>query len=290
MKTLRCISIVLMVSTAVILAGLPVFGGKNNSSSGTTLSGYKTVDICTLDGSTWRYSGVISVWNSGALDTSDFTINDFIEYKTGTKFVKAYNVFVDYKPGVIPAGTSLETALTFPYSIDAPPLAGAIRNNASLTILNHSGSLGIPFGPNPKATYTGGVQPPPCTVDLGCTYTQGYWGNKPDVVWPDPYTRDAPFFLSGQTWQAAMDTPVNVSQGYYQLAHQYIAAALNQANGAYVPAGVLDTLNLADTWLTNNAPSACTAGGSCGTQKDWAATLDMFNNGLYPGGPGHCGE
>ena len=39
---------------------------------------------------------------------------------------------------------------------------------------------------------------------MGCTYTQGYWGNKPGVVWPDPYSRDAVFFLSGQTWQATV--------------------------------------------------------------------------------------
>jgi hypothetical protein len=37
-------------------------------------------------------------------------------------------------------------------------------------------------------------------------------------------------------------------------------------------------------------PSACTANASCGTQKDWAAVLDQYNNGLYPGGPGHCGD
>ncbi len=110
------------------------------------------------------------------------------------------------------------------------------------------------------------------------------------MVWPDPFSRDALFFLSGQTWQQVMDTPVNVSQGYYQLAHQYIAAVLNKANGAAVPQGVQDTLNLGVTWLGIYAPSACTGPGSCGTQKDWAATLDLFNNGLYPGGPAHCEE
>jgi len=128
----------------------------------------------------------------------------------------------------------------------------------------------------------------PCPADLGCAYTQGYWSNKPDVIWPTPYSRDATFFLSGQTWQQVMDTPVNVSQGYYQLAHQYIAAVLNKANGAYVPQGVQDTLDLAAAWFQANQPSACTGPGSCAQQKDWAATLDLYNKGLYPGGPGHC--
>jgi hypothetical protein len=85
-----------------------------------------------------------------------------------------------------------------------------------------------------------------------------------------------------------MDTPVSASQGYCQLAHQYIAAVLNQASGAKVPDGVQETLNLAEGWLETSLPSACTAKGSCGIQKDWAATLDLYNNGLYPGGPPHC--
>jgi hypothetical protein len=123
-----------------------------------------------------------------------------------------------------------------------------IRNVANVTILNHSNYAGTPYGPSPKATWTGGV-PPPCVQPLpgGCTYTQGYWGNKPGVVWPAPYDRNATFYLSGQTWQQALDTSVNVSQGYYQLAHQYIAAVLNEANGASVPSGVQDILNQADT-------------------------------------------
>jgi hypothetical protein len=290
-----------LLASAVVLA-LVACGGQSGSAAnesavkgtanGTTLAGYKTIDICTVDDATWRYSGVISVWNEGVIDTTGFAISDFIEYKTGTKFVKAFDVPVVVPIGTeIPAGTTQTTALTFPYSVDAGPLSGTIRNNASLTILNHSGNIGTAFGPNPKATYTGSIPPPACeTSGGGCTYTQGYWGNKPDVVWPDPYSRDAVFFLSGQTWQQVMDTSVNVSQGYYQLAHQYIAAVLNQANGASVPQGVQDTLDLATAWFIVNYPSACTANGSCGTQKDWAATLDLYNNGNYPTGPAHCDD
>lgn len=129
-----------------------------------------------------------------------------------------------------------------------------------------------------------------CGDEGGCTYTQGYWGNKPGIVWPSSYSRDAAFYLSGQTWQQVLDTPVNVSQGYYQLAHQYIAAVLNKANGASVPSGVQDVLDLASAWFEENVPDACAASGSCGTQKDWAATLDLYNNGDYPDGPPHCGD
>lgn len=281
------------VAALAALVSLPACGGDDMTSvmqesgaNGTTLAGYKTLDICMKSDGNWTYSGVISVWNEGAIDTLGFSLSDFVENKTGTTFLKAFDVPVTFS-GQIPAGTTQLTALTFPYSIDMAPLSGTIRNNATLTITNHSGHMGTPYGPNPKATYTGAIPPPAC-APTGCTYTQGYWGNKPGVVWPAPYSRDAVFFLSGQSWQQVMDTDVSVSQGYYQLAHQYIAAVLNMASSAPVPSGIQDTLNLATPWLTANAPSVCTTKGSCGTQKDWAATLDLYNNGIYPGGPSHC--
>lgn len=195
-----------------------------------------------------------------------------------------------YPFGEIPAGTTMETATIFTYEYEGAPLPGDIRNNATITILNHSGRLGKPFGPNPKATYYGSMPPPPCEgVGMGCTYTQGYWGNKPDVVWPSPYSRDVMFFLSGQTWQQVFDTPTG-GNGYYILAYQYMAAVLNAANGAYVPDGVQTTLNLAATWFATAVPVNCSKGGSCGPQKTWAGILDSYNNGDYPGGPPHCGD
>lgn len=264
--------------------------GKN----GTTLAAVKTVDICDNEDGTWHYSGVIAVWNEGVVDTEGLTIQDCIQNKPGAgQFVDVYCgtlaggqvVQLNGVPGVIPAGTTLATATLFSYSFDAAPLTGDIRNIARIKITNHSGQLGKAFGPEPKATFEGDVEP--CGGGDGCTLTQGFWKTHPEA-WPGPLQPSDPFFLSGQTYQEVLDTPVNVSQGYYQLAHQYIAAVLNQANGASTPSGVQDTLDLAEAWLSVNGPSACTAGGSCGVQKDWAGILDLYNNGLYPGGPLHC--
>jgi hypothetical protein len=260
----------------------PAFAEGRN---GTTLAAYKTVDICSVSTNVWRYSGEIALWNEGAVATENLSIIDKIQYKTGTTWVNAFTALAG--SGVIPAGTTQATAVIFPYSVDSAALPGTIRNVASITITNHSGSLGIPKGPEPKATFMGEIKPCP-NPGGGCTYTQGYWGNKPGVIWPDPYDRNAFFFMSGKTWQQVMDTPVNAAQGYYQLAHQYIAAVLNIANGASAPAGVTTTLSLAEAWLSTNIPASCTAGGSCGLQKDWAKLLDDYNNGQYPGGPPHC--
>jgi hypothetical protein len=262
-------------------AGAAHAQGKN----GTTLAAYKTLDICEASPTTWRYSGYIAVWNEGAFATTGLAITDKIQNKTGTDWVLGLNVPVPVY-AEIPAGTTLETATIFPYSVDGGRLAGTVRNVASVTITNHSGST-VPKGPETKFTYTGTVKPCAQTGG-GCAYTQGYWGSKPGVVWPSPYSRGASFYLSGQTWQQVLDTAGNTAPGYYQLAHQFIAATLNVAKGASVPTGVGATLALADEWLNNNGPANCSAKNSCGQQRDWAKVLDQYNNGQYAGGPPHC--
>ncbi len=282
-------NIVKFGASVVLSISLGLLTNASAQQNGTTLAGYKTIDICSVSDSVWRYSGVLSVWNSGAIDTTGLAILDRIESKiSGPRWTTGFNVPITLNPSVIPAGTTQETAITYPYSVEGAPLSGSIRNVASIKIENHSGSLGSAFGPEPKATFAGTVAA--CPTSGGCSYTQGYWGNKPGVTWPSPFSRDSVFYLSGQSWQQVMDTPVNVSQGYYQLSHQFIAATLNKANGAIVPSGVQDTLTAATAWLTSNAPSACTANGSCGTQKTWAAILDLYNRGFYPSGPSHCGD
>ena len=66
-----------------------------------------------------------------------------------------------------------------------------------------------------------------------------------------------------------------------------IAAALAFPAGP-VPASIQTLLDTADAWFLANTPAVCTSGSSCGTQKTWAAILDDYNNGVYPGGPQHC--
>ena len=317
MWPLNILVAVALVAT-LALAG-PAAAQRRN---GTTLAAYKTVDICKNADGTWRFFGDISLWNEGAVDTQGIAATDCIQYKVGAgAFADAGAPYCTstFDPPLtnITAGTTLLTASVFHYAITAPALdltAGYVRNRVQVTITNHSGHLTVPFGPEPKATYDGDNPPQPCeTGPSGCTFTQGYWGSKPGVVWPPPYDRTAVFFqattkgacISGcdtpsprddmfeqvpATWQDVLNTPVSVANGYYQLADQYIAAVLNIANGASVPTGVQDTLDLALAWLTLHSPSECTAGGSCGTQTTWAGVLDEYNNGHSEGGPPHCAE
>jgi hypothetical protein len=78
---------------------------------------------------------------------------------------------------------------------------------------------------------------------------------------------------------------------YIILAHQFMAAALTKATGASMPAGVQSAYYGAAAWFASGATlDTCGQGSSCAKQKTWAATLDTFNNGDYPGGPRHCGD
>ncbi len=74
----------------------------------------------------------------------------------------------------------------------------------------------------------------------GCSLTLGYWKTHSEFG-PAPYDNtwamlsngaSTPFYLSGQTWYQVFWTPPSGGNAYYILAHQYMAARLNQLNGA----------------------------------------------------------
>lgn len=142
-------------------------------------------------------------------------------------------------------------------------------------------SLTVVHGVTPDALLADCTCPP-----KGCVRTQGYWGNKPDVVWPKGYSRDAQFFRSGLTWQEVLDSPTR-GDAYFILAHQYIAAVLNTASGASAPNSVRSIILAAGTWFATATPGTCVR-GACQLQRSWAGILDEYNNGDYPGGPEHC--
>jgi hypothetical protein len=136
----------------------------------------------------------------------------------------------------------------------------------------------------------------------GCTLTPGYWKTHSEFG-PAPYDdtwaqllngASTPFFQSDQTWYEVLWTPPTGGNAYYILAHAYIAAQLNQLNGASIPVSVLDAFNAA-TGLFNTYTPAQVAGdkGKAGNALraqfiSLAETLDDYNNGFT--GPGHCSE
>jgi hypothetical protein len=127
----------------------------------------------------------------------------------------------------------------------------------------------------------------------GCTLTQGYWKTH-SKYGPAPYDatwggmEDDLFFLSGQTYYKVLWTPP-AGNVYYILAHQYIAAKLNQMNGADFSA-VESEFEAATQLFEDNTPGDV-AGLKGKDKKTWtglASILDSYNNGYI--GPGHCDE
>lgn len=234
-----------------------------------------TLDVCEVGASgLWRYSGVVAVTDTRSGVATDFRVQN-----------KVIGDFIDiYKVPEADAASSTGTgyAKVVPYSIDAPPLVlGSIRNAARVT----SGAGLLAQSNYDVVEQICGCPPPPTQ----CARTQGYWKSKPGVVWPSGFDRSATFFSSGLSWQQVLDTPPQGS-GYLILAHQYIAAALNVASGTVKPAGITSILAQAKAWFSSGTTPASCPSGACATQKSWAAVLDSYNNGNYPGGPKHCAD
>jgi hypothetical protein len=133
----------------------------------------------------------------------------------------------------------------------------------------------------------------------GCTLTLGYWkthsenGPAPfDATWAElPAGASTIFFLSGSSWYEVFWTPVAGNQ-YYNLAHQYMAAALNMEAGASVPANVQTAFDAATT-LFNTYTPADIAGlpGNDALRAQFVALagiLGSYNEGDI--GPGHCAD
>jgi hypothetical protein len=140
------------------------------------------------------------------------------------------------------------------------------------------------------------------TIDIpcgsGCTLTQGYWkthsefGPAPyDDTWSMlPNGASTTFFLSGKNYYQVLWTPPAGGNVYYILGHQYIAAKLNQLNGASIPPAVLTAYNDATNLFNTFTPTAMAKwkGSQRNNALAIAGVLENYNSGVT--GPGHCDE
>ncbi len=125
------------------------------------------------------------------------------------------------------------------------------------------------------------VVPPPPPPPGGCTYTQGYWKNH-SSAWPQSHSPNATFYGSGQSWLNVLKTAPKGGNVYYILGHQFIAATLNKANGAGVPAHIQSALDDATAYFLNPGGSTL----SKGQLTALSSLLDSYNNGNE--GFSHC--
>lgn len=114
----------------------------------------------------------------------------------------------------------------------------------------------------------------------GCTYTQGGYKNTLSR-WPAGYDPSDPFFSSGKTWLEMFKTAPKGGDIYVKLAHQYMAAKMNVANGATANTSVAAAISGAEAYF----------GGASYSKSQllaWHNLLDSFNNGNQ--GPAHCDD
>lgn len=242
-------------------------------------SATSTLDVCINEANgKWRYSGVVTVHGAGE---GKATASNQVQNQTS---LTGFRNTLPAQAATI--ATRAGDTLVLPYVLEAAPLPlGVLRSVSTVQLYGQTGS---PVG-GLLAVQSATVAPDTVCgcAPKGCVRTQGYWGNKPNVVWPAPYNRKALFFSSGLTWQQVLDTPPRGS-AYLILAHQTISAVLNRAAGASAPSGVQSTIDAATTWFRSGTTPATCGPGQCALQKTWAGTLDVYNNGLYPGAPKHC--
>ena len=120
----------------------------------------------------------------------------------------------------------------------------------------------------------------------GCTLTQGYWqthnseAEAPGLQDEWPLAEDTQ--LCGLSWLDILHTEPE-GDAWVILAHQYIAASLNQASGASstaeVDAALADAADFLDACAISDADRDEALAAS--------ELLDAYNNGEV--GPGHCG-
>jgi len=126
----------------------------------------------------------------------------------------------------------------------------------------------------------------------GCSLTPGYWKTHSsygpasyDDTWAQ-IGENTTFYLSGQSWYQVLWTAPQ-GNAYYVLAHAYIAAKLNNLNGADTAVVAAD-IAFAESFFATHAPSTELTKAERSAVIAAAANLDNYNNGLI--GPGHCTE
>ncbi len=307
-----------------MIGGNAAYGYKFTTASGTDLSGndFGNWTYATKSGMKFQDQDANGSYNSSIdtpitgqrIDLWDVTSTPAYVTTTSTDSNGSYN-FGMLVPGhtyAVCEEDQTSVLLTwfesFPNASTIPPIGESLFNCSTLTGTpvtymqygyTFTATSGAAFRANDFGNYP---------VAPGCTLTQGYWKTHsiygpaahPDDTWylvtaamtggsfgTGP---DSEFFDSGDTWYDVFQMKPKGGNAWVILAHQYMAAVLNQLNGAGNVSGLTQTLAdayaLLDKWdsqesIPKNNPDRAEA-------IALADFLNDYNNGLK--GVPHCGE
>jgi hypothetical protein len=269
-------------------------GGYEVASVGSGLSdGVAEVTVASAGPEFWlvtRLSDSTNYWRFGRSGGGPYVLQQIIGNVIGT-------AQVDVLAAVTPEnGDRLSCALTsadLTCSVDGVPVTRT-ADAFNRTAVRH----GLAGYASPESSFDDFVVGTP-VVSTGCTSSDGYWKThtrfgpaRYDDTWAAlPNGEFTTFARSGLPYFAALWMPP-LGNGYFVLAHQYIAAELNGLSGASVPAPVAAAMSEAATlFRTYNPLQVAFMRGSNPVRARFvalAAVIEDYNEGVT--GPGACGS
>ena len=102
-----------------------------------------------------------------------------------------------------------------------PPDAECVTVDGCAMLTPDACDLWDGISPGPGTACDPGI----CDPVAGCTLTPGFWKNHSQLITEDT-------LLCEETWIDILNTPPRRGNAFYILAHQWIAAELNVADGA----------------------------------------------------------
>ncbi len=259
-----------------------------NLQNDTKLTGW-TVELWKLISGTWTWQATDVTDAAGYSFTNLGPGTYAVCEVTQTNWVQSF----PFSGATLPAGESLFNCSTL-----TPNTAGATFATFGFQFTASSGA-------DQANNNFGNFLVPP-----GCTLTQGYWKTHsaygpaahPDDTWllitaamtgADPDVNAGPdteFFDTGDSWYEVFQLKPKGGNAWVILAHQYMAAVLNQLNGAGDVPGLQDALD--DAYLILDAWDGSQSIPKNDDDRAEAITLASFlasyNEGLE--GVPHCGE
>lgn len=201
--------------------------------------------------------------------------------------VAVYDDAVPYTDHYLGTVCTADGEQTFEFSYELGPFACG-----DFAVTNTARFVGLDTGDSADASWTvnGEVA---CTP--GCTLSAWYWKlhsnygpRRYNPTWAQVGAQgeNTTFFRSGGSWVHAMYR-LSLLNPYWITARAYVAARLNQLNGAQFTPAVQAAFTSATSLFTSYTPTQALLSSSVRRQLvNAAATLYAFNNGRV--GPGRC--
>lgn len=186
---------------------------------GDTATSQYTISVTKTTGTSHFYvSGIVEVYNNGAVPTENLAITIAIISQNGKITYAQYPLTLD--------PSQLQPGQTAYYNYNVP-LTGVLtpgdsyKVEARITITNHSGSLGTPFGPEPKASFTVPATPTQVNGQVNVDDTNGgtwLFTNSGSVTYTKTFNTAGTFPNTATIRETGQSDSASVTVAVYDIA------------------------------------------------------------------------